>query len=77
MLSGESHVESDPAAKFVVTANISHQCSSLDQFSFVQILDMHFSQIPHQCANDCAETVDGSLDGDGGSRCMVVHGSGW
>ena len=69
--------ESGPAAKFVVTANISHQCSSLDQFSFVQILDMHSSQIPQQCANDSAETVDGSLDGDGGAGRMVVHGSVW
>ena len=57
----------------------------LDQFGFVQILDMHSppskiphdcaetctSQIPQQCANDCAETGDGSLDGDGGAAASL------
>ena len=38
---------------------------------------MHSSQIPQQCANDSAETVDGSLHGDGGAGRMVVHGSVW
>lgn len=42
----------------------------LDQFGFVQILDMH-PQIPQQCANDCAETGDGSLDGDGGAAASL------
>ena len=29
------------------------------------------SQIPQQCANDCAETGDGSLDGDGGAAASL------
>ena len=50
----------------------------LDQFGFVRILDMNSptSQIPH----DCAETVDGSLDGDGGARCFAgtqLGSGGW
>ena len=28
-------------------------------------------QIPQQCANDCAETGDGSLDGDGGAAASL------
>ena len=38
------------------------------------------SQIPQQCANDCAETVDGSLDGDGRARCFAgtqLGSGGW
>ena len=45
------------------------------QFGFVQILGMRSSQIPQQqqCANDCAETADGSLDGDGSARSLGLE----